>query len=269
MELVKFILTTTYFTSKGIIYQQKKGAAMGSPLSPIAVDLFMEWLEVQAIATAPAGYPTGSIKFTYEEEIDGSIPFLDTQITRKPDGTTKLSIYRKPTHTNQYLQFQSHHPLHQKLGVVRTLLDRKDAIVTEEADKEEEEKKINEALTQCGYPSWAIDKVKEQTQKPKTSKNRETKDTKDKTKGSVVVPYVEGLSERMSRVFKKHGFSTAMKPHSTLRNMLVHPKDKRDPSKQLNQFMKYLARAVRRPTLERQAVFSKLDYLNTKLKPKK
>ncbi|XP_072014956.1 uncharacterized protein [Amphiura filiformis] len=132
MELVKFILTTTYFTSKGIIYQQKKGADMGSPLSPIAVDLFMEWLEVQAIATAPAGCkpklwkcyvddvleiikrgetknltdhlnqidPTGSIKFTYEEEIDGSIPFLDTQITRKPDGTTKLSIYRKPTHTN-------------------------------------------------------------------------------------------------------------------------------------------------------------------------
>ncbi len=45
MELVQFILTTTYFTSKGTIYQQKKGAAMGSPLSPIAVDLFMEWLE--------------------------------------------------------------------------------------------------------------------------------------------------------------------------------------------------------------------------------
>ena len=28
---------------------------------------------------------------------------------------------------------------------------------------------------------------------------------------------------------KKHGFSTAVKPHKTLRNMLVHPKDKRNP----------------------------------------
>ena len=53
MELIIFVLTTTYFTSKGIIYQQKKGAAVGSPLSPVAVDLFMEWLEEEAIATAP------------------------------------------------------------------------------------------------------------------------------------------------------------------------------------------------------------------------
>ena len=169
MELAKFTLTTTYFTSKGNIYQQVKGAAMGSPLSPIAVDLYMEWLEGQAIPTAPLNCtpklwtryvddileiikkgetdkltahlnqidPTGSIKFTHEEEKEGSIPFLDTIIIRKPGGSTKLSIYRKlePTHTNQYLQFDSHHPLHQQLGVVRTLLDRKDAIVTEEEDK--------------------------------------------------------------------------------------------------------------------------------------
>ena len=41
MELVEFVLTTTYVTSKQIIYQQKKGVAMGSPLSPIAVNLFI------------------------------------------------------------------------------------------------------------------------------------------------------------------------------------------------------------------------------------
>ena len=56
MELVKFVLTTTYFTSNGIIYQQKSGAAMGSPLSPIAVNLFMKWLEEQVIRTNRANY---------------------------------------------------------------------------------------------------------------------------------------------------------------------------------------------------------------------
>ena len=259
MELVKFTLTTTYFTSKGNIYQQVKGAAMGSPLSPIAVDLYMEWLEDQAIATAPLNCtpklwkryvddileiikkgetdnltahlnqidPTGSIKFTHEEEKEGSIPFLDTIIIRKPDGSTKLCIYRKPTHTNQYLQFDSHHPLHQKLGVVRTLLDRKDTIVTEEEDKVEEENTITQSLVQCGYPKWTIDKVKRQKNQPKTQRQK-TKTGKDKSKGLVVVPYVEGVSERISRVFKKHGYSTAMKPHCTLRNILVHPKDKRE-----------------------------------------
>ena len=259
MELVEFILTTTYFSSKGNIYQQKKGVAMGSPLSPIAVDLFMEWLEQEAIATAPQHCkprlwkryvddvleiikrgeaenltkhldqidPTGSIKFTFEEEKDGSIPFLDTEISRKPDGSLKLSIYRKATHTNQYLQFQSHHPLHQKLGVVRTLLDRKDNIVTEDPDKEKEEHVIREALSNCGYPKWAIDKVKDKRQTPKI-KQKSTKN-EEKSKGLVVIPYIEGLTERLSRVYKKHGFSTAMKPYITLRRMLVHPKDKRDP----------------------------------------
>ena len=38
-------------------------------------------------------------------------------------------------------------------------------------------------------------------------------------------PYFEGFSERVARLFRKHGFSTAMKPHRTLRSMLVHPKD--------------------------------------------
>ena len=46
----------------------------------------------------------------------------------------------------------------------------------------------------------------------------------------VVITYVQGLTERSSRVFKKHGISTGMKPHTSLRKILVHPKDKVDPA---------------------------------------
>ena len=42
MELLRFVLTTTYFTFRGVIYKQKFGAAMGSPVSPIIANLFME-----------------------------------------------------------------------------------------------------------------------------------------------------------------------------------------------------------------------------------
>ena len=38
---------------------------------------------------------TGSIKFTHEEEKDGTIPFLDTLIVRKADNNVKLLVYRK------------------------------------------------------------------------------------------------------------------------------------------------------------------------------
>ena len=42
----------------------------------------------------------------------------------------------------------------------------------------------------------------------------------------VIIPYVAGLSEAMERVLKKHKITTAMKPHTTLKQLLVHPKDK-------------------------------------------
>jgi len=38
---------------RGVIYQQKFGAAMGSPVFPFLANLFMELLEKKAIATAP------------------------------------------------------------------------------------------------------------------------------------------------------------------------------------------------------------------------
>ena len=153
MELLEFVLTTTYFSFRGDIYKQKFGAAMGSPCSAIIANIFMEWLEQRAIADAPAecfpkiwkryvddileiiprgstqaltdhlnqADPTNSIKFTHEEEAEGKIPFLDTLICRKEDGSVKLQVYRKKTHTDQYLNFTSQHPLHQKLGVIRPL----------------------------------------------------------------------------------------------------------------------------------------------------
>ena len=42
MELTEFVLTTTYFSFQGDIYVQNSGPAMGSPLSPIACNIFME-----------------------------------------------------------------------------------------------------------------------------------------------------------------------------------------------------------------------------------
>ncbi len=57
---------------------------------------------------------------------------LDVLIIREKDVNVKLLVYRKPSHKDQYLSFNSHHPLHEKLGVIRTLLDRCQNIVTDD-----------------------------------------------------------------------------------------------------------------------------------------
>ena len=52
IELLDFCLNNTYFTFQGVFYQQIKGAAMGSPVSPIVANIFMKAFESSALSTA-------------------------------------------------------------------------------------------------------------------------------------------------------------------------------------------------------------------------
>ena len=45
---------------------------------------------------------------------------------------------------------------------------------------------------------------------------------------SVVIPYVEKVSETVARIMKKYNVPSAMKPWVTLKNVLIHPKDRED-----------------------------------------
>ncbi|XP_072030531.1 uncharacterized protein [Amphiura filiformis] len=53
VELMKLCLTSTYFKWQGKFYEEKEGQAMGSPLSPITSNIFMEHFETKALDTYP------------------------------------------------------------------------------------------------------------------------------------------------------------------------------------------------------------------------
>ena len=130
IKLLSFVTKSTYFTFQGKLYCQIEGFTTGDPLSAIMSNFFMEDLEQKAIPSAPSEVgltlwkryvddilkkvkkgimimtdhfnttdTTGNIKFTHEEEEDCSLAFLDVKVRHIDDGSIKLSIYRKPTHT--------------------------------------------------------------------------------------------------------------------------------------------------------------------------
>ena len=49
------------------------------------------------------------------------MPFLDTLVMSQIDGHFATMVYRKPTHTDQYLQWDSHHTICDKHSVINTL----------------------------------------------------------------------------------------------------------------------------------------------------
>ena len=51
-DLLKLCLCMTCFQWREKFYEQTHGAAMGSPLSPVIANLFMEEFEKKALATA-------------------------------------------------------------------------------------------------------------------------------------------------------------------------------------------------------------------------
>ena len=100
------------------------------------------------------------------------------------------------------MNFGSHDPLIQKLGVVTTRYERPDNIVTDEKDRQEEIKHINKALLNCIYLPRAFKQVREM-QDNKLHKDEKNKMKKEKkgdqvqTKSMVTIQYVKGVSESL------------------------------------------------------------------------
>ena len=173
---------------------------MGSPISPIVANLFMEDLEVQAIqtsSTAPALWKRfvddtftiikkedrnsflqhvnsihQNIKFTCEDiRDDGSMPFLDSLITHKEDGSLSTSVFRMPTLTDLYLQWDSHHTISSKYSVAGTLYHRAKTICSDPQLFQKEEGHLCQALKKCKYCTWAINRAKLKSQNPMRNRN--------------------------------------------------------------------------------------------------
>ena len=156
-----------------------------------------------------------SINFTVEVEKDSQIPFLDVLLTHEADGSVNTAVYRKPTHTDKYLDYESLHPLSHKPSVVSTLHHRVDTHCSTDSARCTEKSHVSQALKVNGYP-------RKLSRCPPVKK---TQLVTQEWKSTAVLPYVRGVSESLRRVLVPLGVRVCFSPAITLRRMLSRPKD--------------------------------------------
>ena len=203
---------------------------MGSPVSPIVANLYMEYLEQKALSTAPPRFwcryvddtfvkeankqgflqhinsIDSAIRFTVEDnKEDGSIPFLDTIVKPEADGSLSITVYRKPTHTDQYLQWDSHHHLSAKFSVIQTLSHRAPTVCSKPELLQKEKEHLRKAFTRCKYPKWVLDKVEKRLNRSSRQVNdggtnsAQSANYEVQNKGHIVIPYTQGLCKSTKR----------------------------------------------------------------------
>ena len=113
------------------------------------------------------------------------------------------------THTDQYLNFESNHPLEHKRGVVRTLAHRAKTVVSEREDRRKELEHLRGALKCNGYPEWIVRDLKEENNsdsEKEVETSGETVETSRKEKSKkipVVIPHVERILGTNEASFRK------------------------------------------------------------------
>ena len=161
------------------------------------------------------------IQFTHEVETNNSIPYLDLQIYKEQNGSLTFGIYRKPTHSGRYLNYNSYHSMSQKRGVIHTILHRAETL-PDEIHKKTELNRINTDFLKNGYSKQLINNVRHKVTRPKPSGAASNERLK-----YVKVPYIRGVSERFSKILLPFGIKLANKSGETLRKKLCKLKDKR------------------------------------------
>ena len=192
LELIQLCICDSAFTFENKFYVQKFGMAMGNPLSPVLSNLYMEFFETRFLPNIlPPGvlwfryvddifciWPFNenvntfllelnsqvhSINFTYEEERDCCLPFLDVNVHRTPNGF-RFSVFRKPTNVCSYIHYYSNHSDKVKKATFSSMFLRALRICSPEFLQEEFESifSISEKLK---YPRHFIESAMTKAQK--------------------------------------------------------------------------------------------------------
>ena len=135
-------------------------------------------------------------------------------------GTRGSYISLQEAHPHRsLLGLLSHHPLEHKRSVVTTLFSHANSLTSTMLQHMDEESHLSRKLKTNGYPQRFIRKQQGDKRSSKPDEPRR------EPKALVTLPYVQGLSEPIRRMLEEADIRVRFKPNTTLRKILVKPKD--------------------------------------------
>ena len=253
LELTKLCVTDTYFTFESNIYKQNYGVAMGSSLSPILANIYMEYFEstlvpriniplislkrwwryVDDIFAILEGDESKiqtfleelnsferSIQFTLEKSQENKLPFLDILIEKK-ETNFDFTTYRKPTHTNSYIHFFSYHSHEVKMSVIVGLFLRA-LRICDPHKLDEEVNFIRNSFLDLAYPAWFIERAITKARRIFYRGNIVREWNKDNKK-VITLPYMPTMKKVTSKL-NDDTYDFAFRFQNTIRNRLCKNK---------------------------------------------
>ena len=231
-KLIKDTCSKTAFMLDGIIYEQTDGVSMGASLGPVLANIIMTEMERCVVDDL---IQSGKIKFYCRyvddtlllvkpedldetlhkfnnfhrnleftvDKFDDCVPhFLDLEI--HPDG---ISIYRKETHTAQFMHFDSFIKWNHKVAWIRSLTSR--AIRLCSANKFKDElANIKRFASYNGFPRWVVNKFIRERTNPHPRRFEKDEDTVDifmflPYSGKEAESVVNRCKQRLFKLFRK------------------------------------------------------------------
>ena len=136
-----------------------------------------------------------------EEESNGELAFLDTLLKRSNRKISVL-VYRKPTHTDQYLHYSSHHQTSCKESIVSSLFNRAYSIITNKDDLYQKNARIKQVSKENGYQESIISnifkRITNSHRLPQSQQQTQATDIQEEEiRVSINLLYVQGISEKL------------------------------------------------------------------------
>ena len=165
-----------------------------------------------------------AIQFTMEKENDRKIAFLDVLVEKEGTSAT-TSIFRKKTHTDKYLNYNSHHHARIKSGIIKCLGTRARK-VCHAIRLTTLNNHLRQVFQANGYPTHLVYRTFRYHPTPHHSPPpKQTHKPRPCTPKFLHLPYVKGISERIERKCRHLGIRMTFKSRGTLREPLVQTKE--------------------------------------------